>query len=340
MVPVEWPLAAPAADRPVESARTRGSRRLASVRRDFFLDPAHRLTEQERALMTAMLNDLVGSVISGLLAAVSAPAGRGPDAASLALRLSAAALLDSEELASLLLGRADEHRIASAFAGRAGPRMLPLLPRLVGDRDSRVAAAAMALVVGRGQRRDAFGQPRVELTDLSAEGAQCLAFAVAAALADAGAADRPALAEAAVTIASETNHSESLDSAVAALALALEETGRMDDNTLEAVMEDGEAVLLGALLARRARISVETSWGYLVSGQDGGLALLARMAGLERPSAARLIAEFAALSGASVEDEATHFDDLDDARVEAALAWWQLPPLFRDAATALGESRG
>jgi hypothetical protein len=157
MVPVEWPLAAPAADRPVESARTRGSRRLVSVRRDFFLDPAHRLTEQERALMTAMLNDLVGSVSSGLLAAVSAPPGRAPDATSLARRLSAAGLLDSEDLVSLLLGRADEHRIGSAFAGRAGPRKLPLLPRLVGDRDAGVAAAAMALVVARGQRRDAFG---------------------------------------------------------------------------------------------------------------------------------------------------------------------------------------
>jgi hypothetical protein len=337
---VEWPLAAPAADRPVESARTRGSRRLVSVRRDFFLDPAHRLTEQERALMTAMLNDLVGSVSSGLLAAVSAPPGRAPDATSLARRLSAAGLLDSEDLVSLLLGRADEHRIGSAFAGRAGPRKLPLLPRLVGDRDAGVAAAAMALVVARGQRRDAFGQPRVELTDLSADEAQCLAFAVAAALADAGAADRPALAEAALATAAGLDQSESLDSAVAALAIALEAAGRLDDKTLEAVMEDGEAVLLAALLARRAGISAETSWGYLVSGQDGGLALLARMAGLGRPSAARLIAEFAALSGASVEDEAAHFDDLGDAQVEAALAWWQLPPEFRAAATALGEFRG
>jgi hypothetical protein len=138
---------------------------------------------------------------------------------------------------------------------------------------------------------------------------------VAAALADAGAADRPALAEAALATAAGLDQSESLDSAVAALAIALEAAGRLDDKTLEAVMEDGEAVLLAALLARRAGISAETSWGYLVSGQDGGLALLARMAGLGRPSAARLIAEFAALSGASVAE-------------------------FRAAATALGEFRG
>jgi hypothetical protein len=340
MVPVEWPLAAPAADRPVESARTRGSRRLASVRRDFFLDPAHRLTEQERALMTAMLNDLLGSVSSALLAAVSTPPVLLTDATSLTLRLSAAGLLDREELVSLLLLRADEHRIASAFAGRAGPRKLPLLPRLVGDKDARVAAAAMALVVGRGQRRDAFGQPRIELADLSAVEAQCLIAAVAAGLAEAGAADRPALAEAAAAVGSGHDQSESLDSAVNDLALALEAAGRLDDKTLETVMEDGEAVLLAALLARRAGISAETGWGYLVGGQDGGLALLARMAGLARPSAARLIAEFAALSGASVEEEAARFDELGDEVVDAALAWWRLPPPFRDAATALGEARG
>ena len=340
MVPVEWPLAAPAADRPVDSARTRGSRRLASVRRDFFLDPAHRLTEQERALMTAMLNDLLGSVSGALLAAVSAPPILLPDNTSLTLRLSAAGLLDREELVSLLLQRADEHRIASAFAGRAGPRNLPLLPRLVGDKDAQVAAAAMALVVGRGQRRDAFGQPRIELADLSATEAQSVAFAVAATLAEVGSGGRRALADAANAVVSGLDQSQSLDTAVNDLALALEAAGRMDDKTLETVMEDGEAVLLAALLARRAKISAETGWGYLVGGQDGGLALLARMAGLARPSAARLIAEFAALSGASVEEEAARFDELGDEVVEAALAWWRLPPPLRDAATALGDGRG
>src|SRR3954463_16383044 len=116
MVPEEWPLAALAADPPVESARTRGSRRLASVRRDFFLDPAYRLTEQERALMTAMLHDLVGKVAGEILAAMPGNGIHAPEAAALAMRLSATGLLDRDELVFLLLRRADEHRISSTFA--------------------------------------------------------------------------------------------------------------------------------------------------------------------------------------------------------------------------------
>ena len=340
MVPEEWPLAALAADRPVESARARGSRRLASVRRDFFLDPAHRLTEQERALMTAMLHDLVDSVAGEVLAAMPANGHRAPDAAGLALRLSASGLLDRQELVSLLLGRADEHRIASAFAGRAGPRKLPLLPRLVGDKDAGVAAAAMALVVARGRRRDAFGQPRIELNDLPRGEANSLTFSVAAALADAGIAERADLAVAATTIASGERDAEGLDAAVGSLVEALDHAGRNDDAMLEAAAEDGEAALLAGLLGRRAGILDETAWGYLIGGQDGGLALLGRMAGLGRPTAARLIAEYATLSGASVEEEIGRFDSLSKANVKAALDWWRLPPDFRSASTAMGGGIG
>jgi hypothetical protein len=338
MVPVEWPLAALAADPPVDSAHARGSRRLTSVRRDFFLDPVHRLTEQERALMTAILHDLVGAVAGEILAALPANGTDAPEAAGLAARLSAAGLLDREELVSLLLRRADEHRVATAFAGRAGVRKLPMLPRLVGDGDALVAAAAMALVVARGRRRDAFAQPRIELNDLSASEAACLALAVAAALADFG--DRPAWAAAAGAVAAGHVPSDSLDSTVVALVEVLERGGRVDDAMIETAARDGEASLLAALLARRAGISFETSWGYLIGGQDDGLALLARMAGLARPVAARLIAEFGAVSGASVEEEIARFDSFGDDEVEAARDWWRLPPDFRAASAALGQARG
>ena len=55
MVPVEWPIAAPVADGGTEPARAAGGGRLSVARADFFLDPRARLTEQERALMTAMM---------------------------------------------------------------------------------------------------------------------------------------------------------------------------------------------------------------------------------------------------------------------------------------------
>ena len=58
MMPEEWPIAAQAADENAP-ARSAGRDRLATVRADFFLDSRARLSEQERALMTAMLHCLV-----------------------------------------------------------------------------------------------------------------------------------------------------------------------------------------------------------------------------------------------------------------------------------------
>ena len=72
-MPEEWPIAAPAAGGNA-AARGAGRGRLSTVRRDFFLDPDKRLTEQERALMTAMLHCLVGDVADAIRAEL--PSGR------------------------------------------------------------------------------------------------------------------------------------------------------------------------------------------------------------------------------------------------------------------------
>src|SRR5215210_5109898 len=107
MLPEEWPIAADAADSNAP-ARMTGRDRLVTVRADFFLNPAERLTEQERALMTAMLHCLVGDIADEVRAAVPKGTAAANDERNLALigTLSSARLLDRPALVRLLLRRA------------------------------------------------------------------------------------------------------------------------------------------------------------------------------------------------------------------------------------------
>src|SRR5437870_5561927 len=95
MMPEEWPIAASAADQNAP-ARRAGRDRLSTVRVDFFLDPAERLSEQERALMTAMLHCLIGDIADEIRASLPALATPANDEGNLALidLLSRARLLD------------------------------------------------------------------------------------------------------------------------------------------------------------------------------------------------------------------------------------------------------
>ena len=339
MMPVEWPIAAEAADRPVDPARPRGPSRLATVRRDFFLDPTDRLTEQERALMSAMLADFVSTLGAEVAAAAGTRVIPG-DSGGIGSALMASGLLNRPGLVSLMLRRADEHRIAAAFAAHGGPRSLPLLSRLVGDSNPEVAAAAMALVVARGRRRDGFGQPRIELSDLEAADVPALIHAVAASLSPSGSLEVH-YAAAAEKIAGSVRYEESLDQAVAALAGALVHAERDQEQLIEDASAEGEAALVAHLIARRAHIGAQAAWDHLLDAGEGGLALLARMAGLGRRAAARLIADFGSTIGtASVEDEMARFDTLGEDEVESSLSHWRLPREFRIARTMLGHANG
>src|SRR5947208_173396 len=182
-MPEEWPIAASAADGNAP-ARLAGRGRLATVRRDFFLDPAKRLTEQERALMTAMLHGLVGDVADAVRAALPGGPIAANDAGDAALveALTSSGLLDETALMRLLLRRADEERIATAAKARSGRREARALQGLVSSDQGGVAAAAMALILGRGRRRGRFGEALLALDDLPFTGAAHLVHSVAAGL--------------------------------------------------------------------------------------------------------------------------------------------------------------
>ena len=115
-MPVEWPIAAEAADHPVEPARRAGRDRLPIVRVDLFLDDRARLTEPERALMSGMLGGLVEQIADEVRLVLPpdllVAAERDRDA--ILARLWRQGLLDRAALLELLLRRADEQLIAAA----------------------------------------------------------------------------------------------------------------------------------------------------------------------------------------------------------------------------------
>ena len=337
MMPVEWPLAASAADRPVDPARPRvGRDRLGVAMADFFLDDGSRLTDEERALIAAMLRGLVGDIVDELIAGMpgllAAQADRGRD--GLYRRLKASGLMERPNLVSLLLRRADEQQLSAR-----ADRNHPTVASLVSDDSAPVAEAAMALALARGRRRDRFGRMSVEFDDLDAEDAVALVHAVAAGLRDAlsDEADE-ALGSASHALLSRHDEGRRLDAAVAALARVLDTQNRADDALVHRLAEDGDAALLVGLLARRAGIDQLDAWNFFTGGEA---MMLARLAGCDRTTAAQMLAAFEPMSGAhAAERIIDRFAAIDDAAVERCRRWLRLDPHYRTARQAMEQANG
>ena len=119
-MPVEWPLAAGAADHPVDPARPRAGRdRLPVAMSDFFLDESSRLTDEERALMAAMLRGLVTEIADELIATLPPMLGARAEhhRDGLYRRLRDGRLMEIEGIVALLLRRADEQQLSGHAFG-------------------------------------------------------------------------------------------------------------------------------------------------------------------------------------------------------------------------------
>jgi hypothetical protein len=336
-MPAEWPLAAPSSavrlKQPLLASLADDGRRMAAVVQDMFLQPDARLTEQERALMSAMLHGLVERISVELRARLSPDTAEGCAASvgDLIADLTQAGLIQDEALVGLLLRRADTQRIATS--GRGGRSTLQ---RWTADKDADVAAAAMTLVTARGRGRDRFGRVALDLSDLPSPLAERLVVAVGAASAlrcsepsDAEIVD--AIADLLATRA-ETPSPEDLE---AALAKALGSDGRRAPGLLVALAQDGDASLLSAVLAAESAISSDEAWRLLLGGPER-IALLLRLAEVPRLDAAALLAN--AGPGLGVGDPVRAieaFDALDAEVVEEARADLVLPAAYRGARTVI-----
>ena len=337
MMSEEWPIAAPLADPPVDPVRPAGGDRMAAVRVDFFLDPAMRLNEQERALMRSMLEDLIASIADAIAAFL--PTGLDAigdgDHDQLIARLWRSGLLDRARLIGLLLRHADERRLGVALHRRSGRAKASLIQRLAADNDDSVAAAAMALAVARGRRRDRFGQERLLFDDLPAEEACALVPAVGAALRHAlppqVAIDRD-IAAAGQRLLGQHDESQRLEAVVEKLVRVLDAVGRLDDRIVEQMTEEGDVTMLSAVLARRAGVGETMAWRRLCSAGEGRLAELARVAGVGRAETAGLLIALGHTAGVSdPAGELKLFDEMDAAAIDAFQQEWRLPAAYRAA---------
>lgn len=346
-MPEEWPIAANGADGNVP-ARAAGRGRLSTVRTDFFLNPAERLTEQERALMTAMLHCLVGDIAGEIRAALPPGwAGANDDDSALVQALTGAGLLDDADLMALLLRRADEERIGTAARARSGRREARAVQGLVSHHNGSVSAAAMALILARGRRRDRFGQCLVGFDDVPRDAVERLVHAVAAALrpdvasARGAAAADAELASAAGRLLDKHEPGRSIEALTAAVVAVLDETGGLTDELLLACGQEGEVGFLAEVLARRAGISGMVALDELLAGEADPLMALLRLAGFSRDLSAGLLASVGDLLGIDDPGAAIGvFDRMSADDIRASASWLAAPADYRAALEALGSRNG
>lgn len=345
MAPVEWPIAARSDDRGANAARRVDGGRLSTVRADFFLDPKARLTEQERALMTAMLADLVAVVADEVRAAAELQSGAAndDDGTDLFERLCTSGLLDIDQLMALVLRRAEHERVAAAVRARTNAGSARFLHALAADRDSGISAAAMALILGRSRRRDRFDSPRLDLDDVPADVAVRVVYAVTAALRGEASssgieADRR-LSDAASAVLARHDEGKRMEALSFALVHALDSAGRLDDETFRSALADGEVALIAEALARRGGVDFETAWSqFIASGRQ--LATLLRMARVPRGLAAEVASVLGDSTGRGPGDVISCFDALSDEEVESARGWLRLDQIYRNSIAALGGTDG
>jgi hypothetical protein len=348
MLPEEWPIAALTADQNAP-ARPAGSDRLTTVRVDFFLPGSQRLTEQERALMTAMLHCLVGDIADEIRAFLPSGWAAANDESNLALieALVSARLLDQRDLMALLLRRADEERIATGAKARSGRRDARMLQGLVSHDNGPVSAAAMALILARGRRRDRFGQCLVAFDDLTPETAGALVHLIAAAMRANLVATRSAaevdaeLGTTCTRVIAAQDPERGIDALTAGLMRLLDEAGALSDDLLLAAAHEGETAFVAEALALRGSLTGTTAIDELLSGTSKRVVTLFRIAGLKRDTAAGLLAGFGDLLGIDDSGAAIgQFDALGDHEVAAARSWLASASAYRSAASLLDDRRG
>lgn len=315
--------------------------RIAAARAELALPEALRLSEWQRAAVSAMLRRLVENVEDELRAAVAAgmadavraslTAARVPIAAPILARLGS---FPDAELIALALRRAEEHRLA-----REAQSEEKLLGELVADADEGIAAEAMAVLIALSARLDAFQEPAIGRNDLPAELHHQLAWSVAAALrrylveqhdvaeqeADS------ALSTAVAALLTRHDEGASFDALCLRLARRLAEAGRLDDDMLVRMLDEGGLPLFLAALAIRTGIDSGSAWQLITEAPS----MLLHGAGVRRDAAGAILLRLAHGREEAALDRLERFDAAEPDEAGQRLGLWRVDPAYREAIAAL-----
>lgn len=282
--------------------------------------------------MTAMLHGLVDRIADELRARLDPEVAKScpAQAAELVDDLTRAGLLHEDELIALLLRRADSQRLSQGAGGGRSQ-----LQRWTASDDADLAAAAMALIAARGRGRDRFGRASLDLVDLPASLAAPIVERVAAALSRrCSSPSDPEVAAAAASLLADKPPGARLRQLEQDVVAALDPEERRG-GLLATLAGEGEAPILGAVLAAEAAIPAEEAWRLLLGGGER-VALLLRMASIPREQAAAMLAQAVPAFGLGDPVAAIDcFDRLHAVAVETARQQLGLPKGYRQAQAAL-----
>jgi hypothetical protein len=314
--------------------------RLAFALADLGLPDDYRLSEWQRATVSALLERLVDAVEAELRGAL---AGSFADVSALHASLASASveiampILDSAApwepaLLGVLLRRAEEHRLARGAADHG------LLIDLAGDGDEAIGGDAMSLLIAQSSRVDAFQEPLMLRGELPAELQHVLVWTVAAALRrymitshDVAPADADAaIALAASALLAGSDEGEGFAARSLRLMRRLAALRRLDDAMVVRSLADGSLPLFLAAVSVRSGLGTEPAWELLSDASGRGGALLLRAAGVTKEAAGAILFRLHGESPA-VADEIGRFEAVDAAAALRLLGLWQADPAYRAA---------
>ena len=314
--------------------------RLAFALADLGLPDGYRLSEWQRATVSALLERLVASVEAELRGALAGSfagdEGLHASLASASVRI-AMPILDSAApwepaLLGALLRRAEEHRLHRGAADHG------LLIDLAGDADEAIGSAAMALLIAQSSRFDGFQEPILARAELPAELQHLLVWTVAAALRHyivTSHAVAPADADAAIAAAASgllagADEGESFAARALRLMRRLDAARRLDGPLVLRSLADGSLPIFLAAVSVRSGIAAEPCWELISDPGGRGGALLLRAAGLGKEVAAAILFRLHGETQA-IASEIGRFEAVEPDAAMRLLGLWNADPAYRAA---------